>query len=872
MINELTVLHQAINQGATIVTPNRRLSQWIQQQYNQYQQQLSQTIWQTADVLPLDDWLLRGWRTAEVYTQQAFPTLLNEHQERTLWQSIIERCADETQLLNITTTAYAAQQTWQLTHLWQIEISEQCFSDTQESQTFLRWALAFQQYCQQENYIDKASIATMLLGSWSEKNPPNCQQLIFACFNEIAPLYQSLMTTLRQLGMVIDMAQFQTQAKAIYQIPFADPEQEIQAMAKWAYGQLKEGEQQIACIIPDLQAQRNQVERAFSQTQLRSVDYNISLGKPFSQYPMIQIALQILKLSDHFIPLEVVSSVLRSPFLGDAEREIDQRAMLDLALRDLSTHTITLDTIIEFSQQPSSYCPQLAKHLDAFLQIAKQHQQTPSDWAITFSQQWAALGWPGERTLSSEEYQLAQRMDTLLTEFASLDLIDRQLKQKQAITQFEQLAQHIIFQAKKETTPIQILGLLEATGILFDAIWLSGMDDLTYPALPRPNPFIPKQIQRHYNMPHCSAEREIKYAQQTLQHIFHGAKQIRVSYPRFDQQQELHASPLIKNLPLLENHDVDSSSGLNAEKPFEKNILEKFRNNCGPVVNDKEKVQGGSAILKAQAACQFRAFALFRLGANNMVTAQTALSRQEQGLLLHRALEHFWRTTQNWQTLCEYTEKKINQILLKSIQFSFLMLKQKQKQLRSRAWLQLEKKRLFRLLKKWITLELQRPPFYVVNQEGKITIELANIEYQLRIDRIDQLEDGQLLIIDYKTGQVSAVDWWGDRPDDPQLPLYSLSDPSIAGIVFGQINNKKLGFTGLTAQDFAIDGVKSISDTSVKHAENSWQQQRQSWQYILTKLSQQFQQGYADRDPKYQQQTCHRCHLKMLCRIDTEEY
>jgi hypothetical protein len=43
----------------------------------------------------------------------------------------------------------------------------------------------------------------------------------------------------------------------------------------------------------------------------------------------------------------------------------------------------------------------------------------------------------------------------------------------------------------------------------------------------------------------------------------------------------------------------------------------------------------------------------------------------------------------------------------------------------------------------------------------------------LRLDRIDRLNDGSLLVIDYKTGDVSPKSWDLPRPDDVQLPLYA---------------------------------------------------------------------------------------------------
>ena len=46
--------------------------------------------------------------------------------------------------------------------------------------------------------------------------------------------------------------------------------------------------------------------------------------------------------------------------------------------------------------------------------------------------------------------------------------------------------------------------------------------------------------------------------------------------------------------------------------------------------------------------------------------------------------------------------------------------------------------------------------------------------FKVRIDRVDRLADDARVLIDYKTG-AATTDWRGDRPDNPQLPIYALA-------------------------------------------------------------------------------------------------
>jgi hypothetical protein len=43
-------------------------------------------------------------------------------------------------------------------------------------------------------------------------------------------------------------------------------------------------------------------------------------------------------------------------------------------------------------------------------------------------------------------------------------------------------------------------------------------------------------------------------------------------------------------------------------------------------------------------------------------------------------------------------------------------------------------------------------------------------------------------VIDYKTRAPSRTRWLGERPQEPQLPLYSLLDSSIQGIAYAELS------------------------------------------------------------------------------------
>ncbi|MDV7395176.1 PD-(D/E)XK nuclease family protein, partial [Arthrospira platensis SPKY1] len=88
----------------------------------------------------------------------------------------------------------------------------------------------------------------------------------------------------------------------------------------------------------------------------------------------------------------------------------------------------------------------------------------------------------------------------------------------------------------------------------------------------------------------------------------------------------------------------------------------------------------------------------------------------------------------------------------------------------------LESRRLERLLFGWLAMERERPHgFRVVATELHQHLDWGGLPIQVQIDRIDQLDDGQCLIIDYKTGaSVDTRNWLTEHLTEPQLPLYAV--------------------------------------------------------------------------------------------------
>jgi ATP-dependent helicase/DNAse subunit B len=191
-----------------------------------------------------------------------------------------------------------------------------------------------------------------------------------------------------------------------------------------------------------------------------------------------------------------------------------------------------------------------------------------------------------------------------------------------------------------------------------------------------------------------------------------------------------------------------------------------------------------------------------------------------------------------------------------------------------RRYLELEQERLSRLVIAWLEYESTRLPFEVLETEASRTITLAGLTFKLRLDRLDRLNDNSLLVIDYKSGDVSPKSWDLPRPDDVQLPLYAGfaldAEEILGGLVFAKLRSGDLTFAGCVGAPSAtvFAGIKN-SSTLAKNALTA--EQLLDWREHIEQLAKDFLTGCAEVDPRDPPNTCERCGLQTLCRIQENQ-
>lgn len=876
-------IDQITNQ-TTVITPNRRLAATLHQFYQKYQLEQGNKAWQTPDILPMINWIERLWHA---YTQREFspiPLLLNPIQEKFLWEDILQSSQENTCILQISATADLITSAKDLLIQWQINIDHPSFQLTDEYKALHRWILTFNQICAEKNFIDRASIGDKIITLMKANKILPPPDIMLLGFTELSPQLQNLIQTCQTYGSQINYAHVIKQQNKVFRIHLEDSEDEIVTMARFAKATWKNNiNARVGCVIPSLDKIRDRVIQIFSEIfadedtyaiDMQASPFNISAGKSLASYPVIKTALLLLSLYRHTLPIELFSYLLTSPFLGESEKEAFKRAQFDTLLKKNNFNIIQLNKLLQANSTDnkhsfSDYCPYFSKRIKQLLSDIPHQKSEHSfqEWANRFNRWLTILGWPGERSLNSEEYQTVENWLKLLNDYTALDHVSSAVSLDQAIELLQKMANFQTFQPKTPQSPIQVLGLLEAASLPFDFLWVSGMDDLAWPPQAKPNPFIPKQLQRELQMPHATAERELSYCEQLTQQFKQSANQVIFSHAQKKEEFDLLPSSLIMAFPEINkdslqlHNDEIISKRIYKAKDIELCIVDK-----APMVTDDEIIRGGVNIIKQQAACPFKAFALSRLHAVEIEKPLLGLRHKERGIIIHMLMEKLWQELKNHATLVATSDHDLKCLIENVITTILDQLTQNYHN--NPHYISLEKRRLHKLIYDWLQVEKNRQPFEVIDKEKIAQITLDQLKLTFKIDRIDQLYDGKYLIIDYKTGKQNDINcWFSERPDEPQLPLYSILDKTnTIGITFAQLYPGSLGFKGMSQYSTEIDGIKIMSEVKKTEA-LSWHEQLSQWENLLTRLGKDFYQGIVDVDPKHGEQTCMWCALKPLCRI-----
>lgn len=824
--------------GATLITPTNRLAQTI---LSDYLPLLGQRIIAKPQCLAYQSFLQQSYKVMNYSTPElSHPLLLTEQQVRYLWQQIL---ATSNQGF-----VKEVQKAWTRCLVWQVEISSSHFDATHQTKQFQRWCLQLHQQLHTLNALTIEQIVPYLL---TNSTVSLAKTVVWVCFDDFNPQQHALQSYLTAQGCEQIFFDLATKPTSSYLYAASDEKDEQQQLLLWIKKQLSEGKEQLGIIIPDLQQQAKNIQHLFLQ-HFEPTLFHLSVGQAMTEYSLTTHALCWLNLDNEQLSQHQASLLLRSPYLAASQTELLKRSQFLQDSYQMQERVIALAALIK---ELSPYAPTLAtllKKMHPYPALA-----SPQIWATLFYQRLFAFGFPGEYALDSASYQCYQRFLLLFDEFKQLHLFNEQLSQQQALQSLQNLAQTTIFQPQQQKlAPLQIMGILEAAGTEFDALWVMGLSDDCVPQKIQLSAFIPLALQRDKLMPHANLAHEFQLAQTTLTRLQNASELVILSYPQFSQDKPNLPTPLLKDLTLYQ-----PPSELAYAKSKQVNQLQSYEEAYLLPLTEQQIVGGGTTLLANQAKCPFSAFAAHRLHAKRLNTTTDGPNLMERGIIIHKVMELIWQQLKNQAALLALSEQELIELIAQAINTAIQPYQFSRTHSFSSLIQQVERYRLQRLVASLVLWEKQRTPFVIAALEQQYHLNIGGIDLQVRVDRLDELINGDKWVIDYKSSLANGSPWKDERPTEPQLLLYALVDEQIKAILFAELKKGQLTCKGLSAKKEDIIGLSTLKE------EESWDDYRQNWQQTLTELISEFKTGHCIPKP-LAKSICQQCDYQSLCRFD----
>ncbi|ALE52693.1 hypothetical protein SP60_05415 [Candidatus Thioglobus autotrophicus] len=788
-----------------------------------------QPLTQLPNILSWQQYLKHYWQSQQTHNALR---LIDATEQRYLIESSLQQFDQtrQTQLTNEVIKNYD----YCINHL--IELDTLAQSKIQICEVFTDWIKHYQKTKHNLKLIDANDLPALLLKDKDSLQAPHVYG-----FKTLTPLQQQVFNALNYQTIGAQYTH-ETEQKC-----FDNSTHEIKAAALWAkHQQAKNPNQSIAIVCPQLSEMQYLLSSIFDQTfddlltETGQKAYNISLGLPLSHYTLIQDLLGLLELNAQIkanhIQTTLFNQVVTSVYLRGYQLERSARHLLANHALSLSLEYFQLERL----EQALSQCPVL---LDMFqtVQLNDLKNQLLSEHLLSFNAVLTHWGFATDRPLSSSEYQLFNKYLISSLKLNQLSHHQNKCSATTALQQLKDINNQTVFQAQSSQTNIQIIGSLEAEGLRFDKAWVMGMSHDFLPAKLNAPRFISTDIAIHHAITHSSYELIQTDAQNTLANLCSLSNRVILSYAKSHLALEQLPSPLVY---------FDTESITPPDTPVNTCATESLQDDTSTWYTQTE-VKSGVGLLKDQMACAFKGFA-HRLNLARYDEPHIGLDRREQGNAIHNALQYIYQEIDSKEVLLQLAPAELGTLIDQKVYAAL-------KRHPSSGYKAIEKIRLTQLLHKFIETDKARENFRVLATEQSVRVDIVGLSFNTRLDRLDQMDNGDQIVFDYKTGDTSTAKWCSADIIEPQLPIYSVTN-NTQGAAFIELNSSAVSFKGLSKDPDSLP-----KQSRRKSSCQEWDQQLELWTQRLNQASQDFQSGQAQVLPN--KTACDYCEFDLLCRI-----
>lgn len=673
-------------------------------------------------------------------------------------------------------------------------------------------------------------------------------------FIELTRLEQGLLDALQRHGVdIVDPRSASISAKAAAAVPevreFPSPEQEVRAAVAWAREQLAQGRRRVALVVNGIDALRDDLEAALdralrTQGPLHAAadgdgPYHLAAGAPLATHALIADALMLLRLSlqratrPNAFP--VLSRLILTPHSADAEGERNARARFELRLRRSGRHRRSVTELCDLIEgwDLRAGLPELVRLLRRMPRIPRD-----PDPAAAFAACLQDWGWPGESTRGPLPQRRLDRFTSLLEDLRAaglgagpeaLDLLAQSCRESRLAERGGVLS------------PLQVLAPEDAVDATFDAAWIMNTDGDNWPARPVVNPLLPSDAADH--VPRASPTGMLHYTRQLQSALLGIAPAVVFSWSRQSGDALRLPSPLLAGAAAAGEATTMAPpwtaflpAGRVATGYAGHPWLEAIEDPAGLPLPAGALLPGGAGLFEAQSGCPLDAYLRHRLGAAFEPMPGPFADAAYRGTLLHAALQQLYAPQCGIPGLppADHIDIAIE---------AALAAKDAARRL-SAVSLAAERARLQRALREWLACESGRSGFVVGALERQVELVYGGFRIGTRIDRIDRLDDGRLLLIDYKSSRLEVSGWGQPRIASPQLPLYGVllteaEGLPVAGLAVAVVRSGEMEIAGIVDDPAAAAGKLAATGSGrgkLVRNFNGWEGLYRHWKSAIDAL------------------------------------
>ena len=762
--------------------------------------------------------------------------ILNGIEEKLLWESSIKEYKksffDLSNIENLSETAIQANRL-----IDQFNIGENTLKSEERSEEhtfFNAWRLIFKKYCSDKNVITFNNLLKITEEHIRNRDISIEHPLHFVNFEFIAPIEESFIEACKTQ---VDIEFFKASQTTPYieSRVFLNEEHECMQIVEWCKTQI-ENNKKILVVTPQLDQiidrLTSMLDKTFhpetftpSLSQEKRI-YQFSLNTPLFHLSMVYLNFKLIELAARGASkINELKNILSHSGWSES-KELCRRYRLINYLERKRRGNISIKDLIEMSElieDLNDEIPYLKTHLN---QIYASHHEwrikrNPSGWIKAFDMYLKNIQSSLLNPKDAFEESIYEVWNKTNETIASLDNLMGEISIQEMLDVLQYYLKKTTHQHQHQGNfKIDILGFHESVYEKYDATWIMNLNEHHWPIPHQYNPFIPIKIQHDRHI--STHEKRHLNASKILDKFIHTSPFVTLSYAKKMGEEEIFPSPTLYSFvssKLLEDTNFKyKKNKLNHE------FIEYIEDNTSNKIEVQKTVKSGIKLLEAQSICPAWAFYEFRLGAKRIEDEdEENLTTRLRGNLFHKTLEEFWTEYKSSSLVSALNEKELSK-KIQEITHKNISIERKNYPRILSEFFNIEEMRLISYLEKWIHHELKRGDFEVKETEKNIPIHLGCLNFNIKIDRIDEVNQNNI-VIDYKSGTTKTLnEWFLNAYGELQMPFYALfaSNKPIDAIAIGLINAAKPQWIGIGRDKDLLQGIKDSTAT-----------QYQSWDDLI---------------------------------------